>query len=77
MATKKYTEYCSYPDWLGKYKEKEVSVERTGTTGKKYTRTYKQEVLDDAHSVEKLMEVLKNTESEAFKKLKEDKKWGK
>lgn len=77
MASKKYTEYCSYPDWLGRYKEKEVKVERTGTTGKKYTRTYNQEVLDAPHTVERLMEVLEKNYNEAFKKLKENKKWGK
>lgn len=77
MASKKYTEYCSYPAWLGRYKEKEVKVERTGTTGKKYTRTYNQEVLDAPHTVEKLMGVLEKNYNEAFKKLKENKKWGK
>lgn len=77
MATKKYTEYTQYPDWFGKYKEKEVKVERTGTTGKKYTRTYTQEVLDQPYTVVELMDSLKKLHPEAYKTLRGDKVWGK
>jgi hypothetical protein len=77
MASKKYTEYTAYPNWFGAYKEKEVKVERTGTTGKKYTRTYKQEVLDRTHDSDILMEALKRQHPEAYSKLMEDRKWGK
>lgn len=77
MATDKYLEYTAYPDWFGHYKEKSVTVERTGTTGRKYKRTTVSKVLDRAHTEEQLLSHLKSVDPDAYIKLKGDKVWGK
>lgn len=76
MESARYKDYTSYPDWFGKYKEKEVIVEKVGTTGKKYTRKYVVDSLQSAYSSNKLSEMLQQY-PEAYKTLKGDRKWGK
>lgn len=77
MATTKYQDYTSYPDWFGKYTEREVITEKVGTTGKKYTRKSIVEALDEPFSKNKLLEKLRTEHNKSYQLLKEKTQWGK
>lgn len=76
MATDKYREYTSYPDWFGTYAPSIVESTYTTKTGVKRTMKREVSVLVKPNTSAQLMRMLEVDYPKEFKKLKEgDFKW--
>jgi hypothetical protein len=70
----KYRDYCSFPDWIGHYKDMGITRDYVDRNGRKFSRTYTESMLVEPFSVEYNMGRLAKEYPEAFKKLTGGKK---